>query len=395
MNPNHSSNFDFRGNPDRLNSMGSSTLHLAARNGHLHCLVFLTNYGCNVYALNDSIVTPMQEAVNNGRLECVRHIEALVTHQVSQDKTKVEKMQLTANKDAERRIKEKNKLLMKMDRTADKKSKQRKLVNILNSGLGDDVPTMPSKNVMPQQSFSQHTKYPPPSSDIGSTDHDTRMSISDEGSCKRETESDISFGREKSAQTTEKLTDQVMEINDIAAATKPAGDKNIPHPSKSTSLVASLKSLSVNNGFISSGPFTNVSLQGYQGPAAVRLRNGNVMGSHIDDEVPSTSGLQRQEYFRAQTIGNVPPSQRIGEPVGIVDISMGPLYTFLHSLQLDEFRELFLREKIDLRASMLCNENDLREIGLPVGPRKKFLEATSRRRRILRSRYHELIDSAV
>ena len=56
------------GNPDKLNTLGSSAVHLSAGAGHLNCLVFLTNYGCNVYAINDNGATPMQEAIGHGKV---------------------------------------------------------------------------------------------------------------------------------------------------------------------------------------------------------------------------------------------------------------------------------------------------------------------------------------
>ena len=48
------------GNPDKPNSERSTAVHLAAGAGHLHCLKFLTNYGSNVYSVNDNGDTPMQ-----------------------------------------------------------------------------------------------------------------------------------------------------------------------------------------------------------------------------------------------------------------------------------------------------------------------------------------------
>ena len=78
---------------------------------------------------------------------------------------------------------------------------------------------------------------------------------------------------------------------------------------------------------------------------------------------------------------------------------MGPLYTFLHSLGMDEFRDVFVREKIDLSACLLCDESDLREIGLPLGDRKKLMDAINKRNQIMRDasskKSNELFDSAI
>lgn len=56
-----------------------------------------------------------------------------------------------------------------------------------------------------------------------------------------------------------------------------------------------------------------------------------------------------------------------------------PLEVFLVSQGLGEFLSLFLREQMDLKALMLCSEPNLAIIDVPLGPRKKLLEACSRR----------------
>lgn len=56
-----------------------------------------------------------------------------------------------------------------------------------------------------------------------------------------------------------------------------------------------------------------------------------------------------------------------------------PLETFLASQSLSEFIAIFRREKIDLEALLLCSDKDLSSIHIPLGPRKKLLDACKRR----------------
>lgn len=56
-----------------------------------------------------------------------------------------------------------------------------------------------------------------------------------------------------------------------------------------------------------------------------------------------------------------------------------PLESFLASQSLSEFLTVFRREKIDLEALLLCSDHDLDSIHIPLGPRKKLLEACKRR----------------
>lgn len=56
-----------------------------------------------------------------------------------------------------------------------------------------------------------------------------------------------------------------------------------------------------------------------------------------------------------------------------------PLETFLATQSLGEFMPIFRREKIDLEALLLCSDQDLTSIHIPLGPRKKLLDACKRR----------------
>ncbi|CAG0920609.1 unnamed protein product [Notodromas monacha] len=49
------------------------------------------------------------------------------------------------------------------------------------------------------------------------------------------------------------------------------------------------------------------------------------------------------------------------------------LETFLKELQLEEYQETLKKEKITLETLVLCDEKDLAEAGVPLGPRKKLI----------------------
>lgn len=56
-----------------------------------------------------------------------------------------------------------------------------------------------------------------------------------------------------------------------------------------------------------------------------------------------------------------------------------PLEVFLATQSMSEFYSIFKREKIDLEALLLCSDHDLKSIHIPLGPRKKILDACNRR----------------
>jgi hypothetical protein len=57
---------------------------------------------------------------------------------------------------------------------------------------------------------------------------------------------------------------------------------------------------------------------------------------------------------------------------------MSELKQWLERHGLGEFAEPFAKERIELGDLVNLSENDLRELGLLMGPRKRFLEAVQR-----------------
>lgn len=60
-----------------------------------------------------------------------------------------------------------------------------------------------------------------------------------------------------------------------------------------------------------------------------------------------------------------------------------PLQLFLMSAGLSEYVSCFVSEDIDLQALMLLTEDDLKSLGLAMGPRKKLLKAINDRKAAL------------
>lgn len=63
--------------------------------------------------------------------------------------------------------------------------------------------------------------------------------------------------------------------------------------------------------------------------------------------------------------------------------SSAPLEVFLASQGLNDFLSIFNREQMDLEALLLCSEQDLISIHIPLGPRKKLMDACNRRKNVI------------
>ena len=379
----------FRGNADKPNNEGATAVHVAAGAGQLHCLVFLTNFGANVHAVDDNGNSPLQEASNKGRIECMRHLESIVTHQLMQDRGKVEKIQIKAKKEAERRIREKAKLMQKLDKEYEKRNlKQLKAMGLTRQ---DKASVYRSEEELSDRSanskvhnnkkltYSQLTglrsdgesnEYDSPHPD----DASSSSSLLEDFQIVSRLSDDIVFAPAFSNSDSNGQSDSTEE-SQLTTTTKltKSGSSRILLEAKEKSSFPNGVHLSGNNTVRSSASqqttrtaLTSVSKQNGRASSAV-----NVSLTDAPNHKGTRSAISSS-------------SKRKMPGPGQIEVHMGPLYTFLHALNLDEFRDIFLREKIDLRACLLCDENDLREIGLPLGPRKKIVDAIIRRNESIR-----------
>ncbi|XP_053319019.1 phospholipase DDHD2 [Spea bombifrons] len=98
---------------------------------------------------------------------------------------------------------------------------------------------------------------------------------------------------------------------------------------------------------------------------------GHSLGSLIlfdllTNQPDTTQGCHVQTKLQAQGAGPLEDSQ--------------PLATLLQELELTEFQALFQKEKMDVNSLALCSEQDLKDLGIPLGPRKKILHYLNLRR---------------
>lgn len=106
------------------------------------------------------------------------------------------------------------------------------------------------------------------------------------------------------------------------------------------------------------------------------------------------SRLQQCSSLDGESIGSAHSlQQRNVEEVPWEEVELGlddddepetsPLEVFLAALCMNNLFFIFKREKIDLDALLLCSDQDLKSIHIPLGPRKKILDACKKHLEIL------------
>ena len=122
------------------------------------------------------------------------------------------------------------------------------------------------------------------------------------------------------------------------------------------------------------------------------VKNGNSLGNG-SDSIGSAGSLAQRNATLSTLSGNglwdedshILNGQNGDIPENLDKGSItSPIVLFLASHSMIEYISIFQKEKIDLEALALLNEDDLKSLGLPLGPRKKILKAIERRKSVLK-----------
>ena len=397
--------FIFRGEPDRPNQDGATAVHLAASCGQLNCLSFLTNFGANIWALDNNGRTPLEEAALHGRMECVRHLDGLIAIHTMRNKKEVDRNRRQAKKEMVKRIKKQDKIIQSRDNAYEKKiakETQRPRSKSENDYNGKD---WRNGNGM---SFS-HQNTGKPFSQLTSTSRSPEMS--DQKS--RKSYSSETFGS-KNKRVMGALRSKVSSMRSSDKEPRMISRKSLEEAGlfhgmsrSSPSLLDQLESKIVENQHQSLDSDSvdpheveysdlafghvvkkfddkgNVTTHVHYVPkSSAKMRNGSVASrtSHSSQHTSLSSQLS-SSFNDIGSLKSIDFEDDIysQSDMATENTASKTLVTFMASLNLEQFTTLLIRESIDLSTLALCTDGDLKDIGLPLGPRRKILDAVKKR----------------
>ncbi len=319
-------------------------MHVAATYGHMEALEVMVSHGTNLFALDNNGRTAAKVAAVHQKAEPCRYLDTLAVRWEMENREYVEKMQTKAMKDLKRRAKR-----------ASEEKKEGK--------------TGPTKKPLYDYSTAP--------SGIGTT------LMSDAGQARSPSVSNLT--RKKKLSTHEALR-QNFELRASGSShelgtAEEAGIMDNEHGSHSAG--------STFRPTPNAGPLINTLQSLTRGPMRVdptdELRRGSVESGFISQGRPGSSSASEVSLLpKATPHGSRELKELELVPSrGFVTENDSTLATFLQSLDLMECVQLLHKEKLDLDALALCEEQDLVGIGLPLGPRKKILHAIKRRKELL------------
>ncbi|KAM6320002.1 ankyrin repeat and SAM domain-containing protein 4B [Podargus strigoides] len=347
------------GDPDKCDIWGNTPLHHAACNGHIHCVSFLINFGANIFALDNDLRTPLEVAASRDRHECVRILDKAATEQNMLNPKKVSKLKAQAQRNVEKQIKECEKRQEKHQHEMNQ-NYMKETVGTVNSSRGTHSRVkLPSLFASNTSTFSKNLK-------------DTFKLKTKKTSDSTRSQEPQSNNQEDGTgrRTVMHLFDEKEEdelLNDLGEKSISDNDNQLSifkRPGLGKIVFGRNLAADVNPGTVYSekeGISFKMSSELFQYENA---ENGREDAAENDADVPWHEEEVMWDNEEAENT---------------------PLEVFLASQMLDEFLPVFMREKIDLDALMLCSDEDLQSIQMELGPRKKVLNAVNKRKQALKN----------
>ncbi|XP_056264124.1 pre-mRNA splicing regulator USH1G isoform X2 [Pseudoliparis swirei] len=402
------------GNPDKCDIWGNTPLHLAAANGHLNCLFFLVSFGANIWCLDNDYHTPLDMAATKNHMDCVRYLDTIATKQTGLNTKLVGKMKDRAFRDAERRIKECVKMQKKhhdrMERRFHKETSEASASDVMSfssynsSSISHKLHNSNATTV--NVPYSQATLH---ATNRGKTKIQRKLDKRKQGDGTFKIYED---GR-KSVRSLSglQLGNDVMFVKQGTYVNpKERGHRNVRDMFTRENYDAISRAISEPDLHGPDVDYSEIStdsghdsLFNRPGLGTMVFRRNYVSGGMFDiggrdedsadrsgNNVRLRSRLHHYPSADEDSIGSARSlQQRNAEELPWEEVELGlddddeadtsPLEVFLATQSMSDFFSILKREKIDLEALLLCSDHDLKSIHVPLGPRKKILDACKRR----------------
>lgn len=353
-------------------------------------------------------------AAMKGHMECVRYLDSIAAKQSSLNPKLVSKLKDKAFRDAEKRIKDCVKLQKKHHERMEKRYKKEMSDNSDTMSFSSYSSSTLSRKF---QHMSMMTSLPYSQATIhGTTKGKTKIQkklekkkqvdgtfkIYEDGRKSVRSLSGLQLGNDvmfvkqgtyasPKEWTRRNIRDMFLSDEDTVsrAISDPGLHMDSAHSEVSTdsghdSLFnrPGLGTMVFRRNYVSGGLFgigqeeTGMLGEGNGDRVGVKLRSRLQRSPSLNDSIGSANSLQERNEEEL-------PWDNVSLGLDDDEPDTSPLETFLASLHMSEFISILKKEKIDLDALMLCSEHDLKSINIPMGPRKKIIDAVHRRRQTL------------
>lgn len=334
----------YSGDVDCPDNKGSTPLHVAATYGHLGALELMISEKANLYSLDDFGRTAAKVAAFYKKIECCRYLDTLAVQWEVQNQEYVSKLQKKAVKDLQKRTKKSN----------EEPKDTRTRLNYDYSTAPAGLPNSPRNNASRDKALQR-----PGSGEIPSRK-----------------------GGKKSVQDALRQNFELRTTNSADDfAERNADDENLGTSKSATELGLFPQSGSSTFRPVhrpNQGPLINI-LSGLP----LNIDQNEIGKDSVAPGVVTQAAISGSNHSHSQRNGGRLPQVELIASHQVDTENNSTLATFLHSIELTDSIQVLHKEKLDLEALALCSEQDLISIGLPLGPRKKILNAIEKRNQVI------------
>ncbi|XP_031240462.1 ankyrin repeat and SAM domain-containing protein 4B [Mastomys coucha] len=365
------------GDPDKCDIWGNTPLHYAASNGHIHCISFLVNFGANIFALDNDLKSPLDAAASREQKECVALLDKAATVQNTMNPKRVTRLKEQALKNARRQMKECERL---------QERHQNKMARTYSK---EDSGTLASSHSTFSRSFLSNTS----AGGFGSLS----KGIKDTFKIKSKKSKDTAEQGGKDGRSGQR---PVMEVfREEEEDSFPKDFKEKLHFSVEEASDVQHESI-LNRPGLGSIVFSRNRIMDLEYMSYSEKELGFIMPRRLfqRQEAEGTDEEEEEEEEEEEREANRAAADLSWDEEDVEweedAVDATPLEVFLQSQHLEEFLPIFRREQIDLEALLLCSDEDLQNIHMQLGPRKKVLSAIDKRKQVLQQP-GQLVDTSL
>ncbi|XP_045214740.1 ankyrin repeat and SAM domain-containing protein 4B-like [Mercenaria mercenaria] len=415
------------GDVNKMDLLGFTAMHHAARNGHWNCISFLISFGANIWIMDNDMHTALDIAALENREDIVKLLDAAQNEQIRKNPKVIQKLKEKAMRDADNNLKQYERLQNKASKELEKTRRQMERQESTQNGNDFKAPSKASfvktltQRIKGNTTKSKATRGTAAFSDLvngttrGSHARTSDGQINDfnisdfDDSGRRTLRSVRGTASRKDGQVIymanididgpdEKVTDNSARpaLTNVFPGAAVGGD------SRDSGVDESFDDDESTPGMFNRPNFGNISFlnrfqhtNSFQNPANISLdendsgyQNGDDMQNGFEADINDTKRLSSGTESSAGLVEGDKDLPWKAEDVEELDdedddSEYTPVIMFLEGCGLRLYTHLFLNDDVDMDALMILTNQDFQDMGLPIGPRRKLMDAIQKRRIVL------------
>uniref|UniRef100_A0AAG5DI85 SAM domain-containing protein n=1 Tax=Anopheles atroparvus TaxID=41427 RepID=A0AAG5DI85_ANOAO len=428
------------GDPDKADQFGNTALHLAAAKGHMQCVDFLVQFGVNIYALDIDHHSAQDLAAINNRDNILRYLDAAAATLEATDRKRAHEFKEHAKKKSEKRAREFASRQQKIEREQDTSVRIRPhrpsnmlqaLKHKLWSGSQGNLSQGPQLNNLQTQPQAATTKFSAlvggtvtraggavkkradamkirqqmENGDfkIGEMEANGKRSVRSIQGLRRDSE--VLYVGTYSSNDDSNASDRRGKLKDVFDVDSNGGDNEEADEDSGSATSGKFGTMSRAHSqpdFLLAGVTDEVTedvlLQRPSGlfnrPSFGNLafpRSVSNVLAQLGNEQSSSASSDGSMKAKPTTKGAIKPRSQlvISDSESDVDSSDNEendslaILRFLAAFKLEDYYPVFQKNEIDMETLMMLTENDIKSLGLPLGPYRRLCNAIQERKEAL------------